>query len=219
MSNTSNTQKRSVFLLDFAGFYESVHGQAIDDASVDPFQDDQGECQAPEAFHDAFGYSGKMLEAYCKAYVDRLSTHLADEHGIELNSMAFEWLHSPFEYNFSTDRIFVTLDEADIQKLYDHMLQNKDVMRQLLVDNFTPCSGFVPHYSNDLDRWLAKDLSAWDHNELSMLIAVAADGGWNDMDILGQSDTFQEEVIQLVAEHMPEKAGKILKDWESSQAA
>jgi len=215
----NDTQTQTAVLVDFGGFYESIHADHLDQASVDSFQDDQGDCQAPEAFHEAFGYTGPMLKAYCKEYTETFQKFLKDEHEMDLPSMKMEELDSPRFYNFATDRIFVTLSEADVQALYQNMLNHKDVMQQVLQDHFTPCSGFIPHYSNDLDVWLAKDLADWDHNEIGMLIKVATDGGWNDMDMLGSFDTFREEVVQLVSEHMPEKASTVLEQWHAGEVA
>jgi hypothetical protein len=91
-------------IIPFAGFYESVHDGALDDALRQMFADDTGDCWEPfenlmYKAHDSISW-GLVRRAYAEEYAKRF----ADFVGLE--SLKFEALSSPREYNFSTDRVF-----------------------------------------------------------------------------------------------------------------
>jgi hypothetical protein len=147
-------EKRSIEV-PFGGFYESVHGYNIGRR----YEDENGEIT------DAMSENHIQDEAdYCRLYVARL----AKIAGIELE---YEETISPREYNFSTDRIFAKVNEADIQK----MLSNLDEisMAEYVKRHFTSRDGFMSFYSGDWSDWKNEPL---DHNQLGALLHVHLDG-------------------------------------------
>ena len=64
-------------------------------------------------------------------------------------------LVSPRYYNYSNDSIncdYVINDE-NRTKIANFMLNNIDEFSEELKEKYTPCSGFIPYYSNDIDEW------------------------------------------------------------------
>jgi hypothetical protein len=220
MSNTQNVQRRTLALIDFSGFYESIHNVTIEDEAVSPFQDDSGEDCAPEEFHNAFHFNNEMLQGYCEKYIEVLKQYLSDENDLNVDAMTFGALISPRFYNFSTDQLLVSLTTDEIQALYQKMMTNQGPMKEVLKEHLTPCSGFIPNYSNDLSDWLVKDVLDWDTMELGLLLTACAGGGWNDTDVLASFDTFHEQVSEVLSKHMPKDADAIISRWhEQSQPA
>jgi hypothetical protein len=101
-------------IIPFAGFYNSCHSEALDHAAEQLIQDDNGDVRDGLAakFHMEWSYTSAMLETYCKLYVEAWSHHS----GVKCT---FASIDSPREYNFETDRIFVDIDETEVQRLFD----------------------------------------------------------------------------------------------------
>lgn len=204
-----------VALLDFSGFYESWHDAALSDCAegmADVSGEEGVDLDRAEAlasrFHSAFSLSAAMKLDYSKAYVDLLKDYLRDEKELNLPSMAFSRVTSPREYNFSTDRIFVTIDQDDLNTLVAHHEQNPEAMRDAVRERFTPVSGFVPHYSPHIEAW-GDDPTRWDANELGVLLEAAC-GGWDDYEVLASNDRFSEAVYGVVDKHLSPEAVSIL---------
>lgn len=186
-------------VLDFPGFYESVLSQALDDAENQMVEglienhDLPDEPSPYEACMDASTYAtGFRLIA--RASVDWLNHVLADT-GIVL---AYESMESPREYNFSTDALYVTVN--DPKKLVQ--LVDPAKFEAVIKEHFTSRSGFHSFYSNDITAWRAKPLDEWDHNELGTLLTtylrqVAEDKGLDENDML---EWMQEDFDQAVDE-------------------
>lgn len=84
-----------------------------------------------------------------------------------IKSIKFEKVVSPKYYNFSTDSINVEI-EADFNKIADYLKQNLETFKQDRLDRYTSRSGFISHYSNDLDYWL--DQENWDSHGLGSVL-------------------------------------------------
>jgi hypothetical protein len=150
----------------FSGFYETWHGQMLNDEIDSLFQNDYGDVvDVPEGFEYQYDYKA-METAYSKRYVDAFKDRL-NEDGISLQSLEFEKLVSPREYNFTTDRIFAYISPEDVQRLWDTV--SMDILKLKIKERFTSRSGFASSYSNDIENW-RKPLNTWDHNELETLI-------------------------------------------------
>lgn len=213
MSDAQVEARRTLTIQDFSGFYESIHSSYLENGAIEPFQNDAGDDCAPEAFHSAFHFTNEMLQAYCEKYIEALKEYLGNEHGLKVESMRFNALISPAFYNFTTDRLMVSLTVDEIQALYQKVMADTGPMKAVLKEELTPRSGFVPFYSNELADWLKKDVRDWDANELGMLLKAAADGGWNDIEVLESQDPFHEKVSDVLANHMPKEADAIIARW------
>jgi hypothetical protein len=99
---------------------------------------------------------------YAKEYVKAM----AFEFGLKIE---MESLESPKEYNFSTDRIFVTIDENEVKRIYSEV--NKETLRSLIEGTLKERSGFIPFYSNDVESW-PEEVTEWDHNQVGLLISA-----------------------------------------------
>jgi hypothetical protein len=160
--------------LPFCGFYESDASHMIDQEIEQAFSDENGDClNVPEEtyFKKEYCIDNKAIEIeLVKAYVDAYEAQYESETGILLNA-TFEEMTSPREYNFSTDRVFITVPLATVKKLYAQSRKDKHVeLAKVIKDQCTIYSGFISFYSNDLTDWLAKGFLAWDHNELKILL-------------------------------------------------
>lgn len=154
--------------LPFMGFYESIHDDALSRA-IDMELDQYGHL-LPEGFCPYEGMNThKAQQEYAKAYAE----HVLGELGIE---GSFESMASPREYNFTTDRVFVELPEAVALTITAKAAANPERLGQLVADMFTPCSGFIPFYSNSLEKWQADlegDIAELDHNQLYVALLAA----------------------------------------------
>ena len=74
-------------------------------------------------------------------------------------NIIFEEIVSPREYNFSTDRIFCTLEIDNLSEFLGNLvklaLPVKDKLAKMIRDNHSSRSGFISFMSNDLDEWLS----------------------------------------------------------------
>lgn len=156
-------------VLDFPGFYESVLSDALDDAETQMVEglidsyDLPAEANPHTACYDASKYS-IGFKAITEAYVDWLN-HVLEDTGIELT---FDSMESPREYNFTTDALFVAIN--DLARLYADT--NTASLNAVIKERFTSGPGFHSFYSNDPDEWRAKPLNEWDHNERGALLTA-----------------------------------------------
>lgn len=146
--------------IPFSGFYHSLHDMALDDALDMAVSDSSGEPNADlhERAFDAIDW-GHAHSEYAKAYAE----NFLSEFGIR---GAFESMHSPREYNFTTDRIFITLADDELQRVYD--ATPAETLASCAREMFTSRDGFASFYSPDVDDW--GDLDEWDHNQIFCLI-------------------------------------------------
>lgn len=167
-------------VIPFSGFYESEHTALIDDEIEQIFSDYATGCNGkiPDEVWGLCDYKSLEL-GYSKEYCENFSAWFRDiceGQGIELDDsevFTFESLHSPREYNFTTDRIFAEVPLSLVKKLYDAVFLEeggKAAFIKVIEARFTPCSGFIPFYDNALEPWLAKPIDEWDHNEVNTLL-------------------------------------------------
>lgn len=172
-------------VVPFGGFYESTHDAALDDALTQAmdwagrgepdehaFTDEQ-----VQAVQDAVDWQ-KAHEDYARRYAEGFVTEL-EALGLKLD-LTFEKLYSPRFYNFETDRIFCHIPLEDARKLVAAVGEN-DLGRTLL-ELFTPHSGFLPHYSNQLAEWQALKVEEMDHNHLHTYLLAYLHGQGTDAD-------------------------------------
>jgi len=113
--------------------------------------------------------------------------------------LEYESIHSPREYNFENDRLFAYIKDSDLLAMYNEIVSSeagKAMFAQVLEDMFTPCSGFIPHYSNDPGDWYEKDLREWDHNEKGALLEAYIRLTWD----AGSSRELEMDIFDSVQE-------------------
>jgi hypothetical protein len=173
-------------VLDFPGFYESILSDGLDHAEnmmVEGLIENYELPDEPspyEACMDASTYA-TGFKLIARANVDWLN-HVLDGTGIVL---AYESMESPREYNFSTDALYVTVNDIELLA----SLTDPAEFEAAIKEHFTSRSGFHSFYSNDIEVWRAKPFTEWDHNELGTLLTtylrqVAEDKGLDQNDML-----------------------------------
>jgi hypothetical protein len=152
-------------VLPFSGFYGSRHSEAIDHVEQQMFSFDIGEIHNSlyEMFYSNMDY-GDVYEAYAKQYVEQIS-HLTNI------KFVFGELVSPKEYNFTTDRIFVTIDRKSLAKII--RLVRGEKLNNKAKEMFTSRSGFISYYSNNVSDW--GKIEEWDHNQIGCALEALFD--------------------------------------------
>ena len=151
--------------IPFSGFYESIHSSLLDDAQESILHNDHGDIISSELadkFWVAFNYS-QALNYYAKEYCEVFA------HELGLETLEFKELTSPKYYNYTTDRIFASIDLDEVKSIYKKT--DKKLLREEIKNRFTSYSGFISHYPNDLDEW-PTDLADWDCNHVGTLLEV-----------------------------------------------
>lgn len=166
-----------ILSIPFSGFYESIHDSQIESALFNGvFTDYLTGCDNNDNLsnraYDSMNWRELRLE-YCRAYVD----YMAGE--FEIN-MQFESLSSPREYNFVTDRIFVTIPDNEFLRLYSET--NKQIFEKNIKDNFTSRDGFISFYSNNLSEWPINPLE-FDNNEAACLFEAWIISNYDDFEL------------------------------------
>lgn len=153
--------------IPFAGFYNSIHSEELDNALEQTFSDSNGNPinSLLEKAYDKVDWS-TARNKYAESYVAGLIAE------IEFKSLKFKLITSPKYYNFETDRIFCEIDASEVKEIFDKT--DKAKLNAEIKANFTSRSGFISYYSNTLESW-PSDLTAWDHNQVGTLLAVYID--------------------------------------------
>jgi len=159
----TTTHNELTATIPFQGFYNSYFDDVIDRTLEDIFNPSCGEGAVPDGAHriDSRKTFAMIAKTYAEAYIQELRS----ETGLELKSLEFESMDSPREYNFSTDRLFITLSAADAVQLS----RAAEGLPKLVKDKFTSYDGFRSFYANDLAGW-PEDVAEWDHNQIGTAI-------------------------------------------------
>jgi hypothetical protein len=140
--------------------------------------DDNGDM--PEGIE--FSYTTAMLKEYCKLYVDAFTDLLPKG-----CTLAFSELHSPREYNFTTDRITCTISPEHLAIIASET--NECGLRDVIRERCTSRSGFISFYSPDRDNledW-PQDVNQWGPAQLKLLLIAylrSTDQEINDYDLM-----------------------------------
>jgi hypothetical protein len=149
--------KRVEIELPFSGFYNSIHGgegSNIDRALEDGFNYNHeiGEDQeVPDIWGADIDYKAIEME-YCEAYTNAFG----EQFDLDLE---FVQMTSPKDYNYGTDRAFVTIPLSQINKIRRKVEKHKK-WPQYIKDNFTSYDGFWSNYENDSthEEWTRPEL-------------------------------------------------------------
>lgn len=155
--------------IPFMGFYETRLSDELDreeESAVD-YMIEEGEHQGHDAsaIHDALYFTTNYTKAHqhvAKVYAEQFAEYLKPY------KLEFESMVSPREYNFTTDRIFMTISEGDFINMFGET--DKGILENLILERCTSRSGFSSFYSKALFDWIEKPLIEWDHNEVGMVL-------------------------------------------------
>lgn len=185
----------SVNLPWFPGFYYSRLDSLIDD-EVESEMQESGETW--DEVDKRANYQAARV-AICKAWVKAF----AEESGV---AMEYEEISSPKEYNFTTDRVFVTITQAELDKIKVARtetlpMSNSSAFKDVLAEWFTSRDGFMSFYSNEPedDEW-CKPVEEWDHNQLSALLAAYILTEHNKEDFI--ETLYEDSNVSEAAQHV-----------------
>lgn len=165
----------------FCGFYETLLGDYLDDnlnCDLENMDDSLSKLKINEfnCFYnmDYKQYMKDVADVVMAKYISDLETYLRGI--VKLNAIeGTVSVHSPREYNFTTDRVFqkVYISEDDYEKLVQFIKDNSYVATKFFHNHFTSYDGFTSFYSNKLDEWTSKKFNEVNELELSYLIRCA----------------------------------------------
>lgn len=123
----TETLNKTRFLIDFGGFYHSIHSDEIDHR-IESFEIDE----------DKVNYK-ETCNSYCIEFIDSINDML------ELN-LKFIQIDSPKFYNFTTDKIEAEINENDFNKLKDTYLNSNEFI-DYVNENSKSYDGFISFYN------------------------------------------------------------------------
>ena len=165
--------------IPFQGLYESMWSYELDRAEEQLADQLKGENDCGPG-DDAFrGYSsGDVADALywttnygfvhnwlAKEYATDYAAKLDELAGWKLR-LKFDEMLSPREYNFTTDRIFMSLPRSTVRRLRKEV--DKAMLDTVAKERFTSYDGFISSYSPYVESW--GPLDKWDHNEVGTLL-------------------------------------------------
>ena len=160
----------------------------------------------------------KLEVEICKTYIPHYFEAIEDEIDFQLNA-SFESLTSPRFYNFETDRLFVEIDDIKITMLMNWIFNNKlERLKEVVRDRFTPRSGYIPNYSNDLEAW--GEVDTWDYNQLGTALLVFVDeyADFNYTLHESVSEVIYGQIFNTLSDEMQEFLNKEYQKKEDAKA-
>lgn len=167
--------KQSI-IIPFQGFYNSWYSDAIDreqeqfceyEVSENRVRADITESELNDLLWYCADYSAAYLEI-AKKYVDAFQDYINEETGENIR-LEFETMTSPKYYNFTTDRIFCFIHPDDLARMFEEVKASPE-FKDTIEARHKSRSGFISYYAHDLETWLLKDISEYDHNEAQTVL-------------------------------------------------
>ncbi len=151
------TENMKTYLPYFPGFYESELSYLIDR------EDEQREENGDPAISD---YKAARL-ALSQVWIDALNGELG-------TAFEFSELWSPREYNFGTDKLYVTIAPADVEKLRQY--HGSAELGRIIAEECKSYDGFISFYSDDPtdDEW-TQPIEDWGEPQFSLLLRAMMD--------------------------------------------
>lgn len=135
----------------FPGFYGTEFEYEREDDDIESYNEEN----KTKLGYDDFDWDyADYHKRVTKAFVNKLESECYHAFDFKVK-LEFQELHSPREYNFYNDSIWV---KATVS--IDRMLKFIGEHRTDAIGYFskyTPCSGFIPFHSNDVDVWLQRE--------------------------------------------------------------
>ena len=153
--------------LPFSGFYESLHDSEQENALAFMFSDRATGC---EINHDLLDRARDLIDwrhvrnEYAKEYAEQFA------HKFAIPSLKFESLDSPRFYNYTTDRVFCTIEPDDLRRIMATF--DLPTFAEYVRERFTSRDGFASYYSPDLADWGSP--TEYDHNQAGAVLEFYA---------------------------------------------
>ena len=134
----------------FSGVYKSIWDHDLDNViyNINEDRNEKGLDDLSSDVNINIDWT-KYKDDVSKSYVNHLATLMNDY----VESIEFEGVYSPREYNFSTDSINVKVT-IDTTVIAEYVRDNKESFAEYIKERFTSRSGFSSFYSNDVDVWI-----------------------------------------------------------------
>lgn len=180
-------------VLDFPGFYCSSLSEMLDSEEESALE---ALCEESSADREAAFKSWYDHTKFSEGF-DHVARCCADYFREMIDdSIAFESMTSPREYNFTTDALFLSVPD----NVFDHMLRStpEDELDKVARGFFTSRPGFHSFYNPDWRTW--GERREWDHNQRGALFTAfcrwqAEESNWPTLlDWLVDSNAFGEAV-------------------------
>jgi hypothetical protein len=114
-------------VVNFGGFYNSIHDELIDSMLDSYYQDEEGNIL--DYYSLDIPYK-TIFDKYSKFYINSFSGWLFDNFDLCIN-LRFSHLNSPREYNFNTDKIIAFISKSDEFKLLKHFRNDAGFLEYL----------------------------------------------------------------------------------------
>ena len=149
--------------IPFCGFYDSLHDSMLDDAVESMMSDENGSPYEGLVYRVQMDCNWKPVH---QKYAEEYCVNFGNE--FKIDSLKFDELSSPREYNFTTDRIFATISVEDVARIASET--DWDEFAELAKEKFTSRDGFSSFYNPDYKTW--GPVETWDHNQVGTLIEL-----------------------------------------------
>lgn len=208
MENAKLSNETLSIVLPFWGFYESLHSRQLDEVlerDAEYFASSDNDTY-PEAVgmdeRDLCEILNRMANmrlahvAYAQSYVKAFAGYVQQETGMVLG-LTFENLDSPHQYNYGTDRIFARIPVSVVEMLRAAVTLGK--LAEVIKEKHESRPMFCSFYSADIEEWVKKPVTEWDHNELCTLLVA-----WMRQEIAEDAD---EAINDHAIDYDPEMNG------------
>ena len=190
-------------LPNHVGFYDSIHNSKIDDAENNLIQDDYGDPipELADIVWQNLNYR-EVFEGYAKIYCDNFGE-------LYKIPVRFESLHSPKEYNFTSDRIYAHISLSTVKRIRGNTPES--TLADTIKRRFTSRDGFSSFYANDLHHpeWQVP-MQEWDANMIETLLEAYLSQEYSDEDLHQNEwdmvDDCNSDISNLVWENLPQEA-------------
>ena len=140
--------KMTTVSLPFSGFYHGFFDYHFDNYAE--------AVELTDEDIDSIDFNS-LKKSYCEHYVHEVSHYLGTE-------LKFAYVHSPREYNFSTDKLYVEVPNS----LIENAIKTPS-LQEFATKWFTSRSGFISFYNPDINTW---DFDNLDIHQLSCAFAA-----------------------------------------------
>jgi hypothetical protein len=171
MTDTETIIDSHLSVLPFSSFYQTIH-----ELFLELWVDCEGEPTEEET------------KAYCVRYAQEYTKEFCKRFDITATFESLENNNSGIG-----ERIFINIPLTESRRLWRAV--KPDILTQILKDLYTPRSGFIPYYEDNLRQWIkqAGALKYWDHNEVyTLLLAYVIQNGFNS--------AIEAEIAEVVRE-------------------
>ena len=134
--NAQLAENEILVQVPFCGTYEALDVLITSDVEC---EQEYLEENPQEGYEDGFYASFDM-----KSFLDRYVKFIGSECGLQ--SLKFQNIYSPREYNFSTDTVYASVDKNELWELYEKIKDSEAYAAEVKKWG-TSCDGYVAYYT------------------------------------------------------------------------